>query len=211
MPIPIFVYIHAASYLVPTIAGLKRFPKSSRAIRILAVLCVLACINVGAQLFLAMRKEKNYFISDYYRVVETSLLCAVFYFSVVSQKLRNLLVGMGIVFALIWAVDVLWFNTHDQMSNGIAMISRITVLLMSFIALQAAMKDEFLPLAERSIFWVGIGAAIYSSGTLLLLGLSHYLLQLGPDYFIAAWHINWALLIVANLFYTKGMLCRSRG
>jgi hypothetical protein len=78
------------------------------------------------------------------------------------------------------------------------------------VTLHAAVKDEKSHLLERPVFWVAMGVLLYASGTLLVLGLSNHLLQLGKPYFDVAWHINWSLLIIANLLYTKGMLCKSQ-
>ena len=210
MSIPILGQIHVLSFLVPATAGITRFAKTNRAMRILAVLCIFACLDVGGQMFLGMRNVKNYFISDYYTVVETSLLCAVFYFSVTPKGVRNVLRILGIAFFLIWAADRIWFNNPDQIDSGMAMISRTFVLVMSLITLQATMRDERSRLVERPVFWVVMAVVLYSSGTMLVLGLSNQLLELGKPYFDVAWHINWSLLIIANLFYTKGMLCKSR-
>jgi hypothetical protein len=55
---------------------------------------------------------------------------------------------------------------------------------------------------------VGTAVLLYSSGTLLLLGWSNQLAKSGMDTFITAWQINWVLLIMANLFYMKGLLCK---
>jgi hypothetical protein len=209
MPIPIFGQIHALSFLVPAIIGVMRFARMNRAMRILAILCVMACLDVGAQLFLGARSVRNYFISDYYRVIETSMLCAVFFHSVAAKGVRNVLRGLGILFAVIWVVDIIWYNNPEQYRSGMAMISRIIVLVMSLMTLHSTLKDERAHLVERPVFWVAMGAVLYTSGTLLVVGLSNELLALGPTYFVAAWHVNWTLLIIANIFYTKGMLCKS--
>jgi hypothetical protein len=208
MNIPILGQIHAFSFLVPATAGIMRFARTNRAMRILAVLCVFACLDAAGQLFLALRHVKNYIVSDYYAVVETSLLCAVFYFSVTSKEVRNVLRILGVAFFVIWAVDTIWFNDHDQINSGMAMISRIFVLAMSLITLQATLKDERAHLMNQPVFWIALGTILYSCGTILVLGLSNKLLALGKAYFDVAWHFNWSLLIIANLFYTKGMLCK---
>ena len=209
MAIPIFGQIHALSFLVPATAGVKKFAGLSTALRMLAALCILACLNIATQYVLAVLSIKNYFISNYYRVIETSLLCAVFYYSAAPKGVRNVLRGLGILFFVIWGVDTIWYNNPNQIDSGMAMISRIFILGMSLITLQATFKDERSHLVERSVFWIAMGAVLYSSGTLLVVGLGNQLLQLGQPYFIAAWHVNWLLLIIANLFYTKGMLCKS--
>jgi len=206
--LPLFGQIHLASFLLPATTGMIRFAKLNRAMRILTLLSVLACFNIAAQYLLAAWRIKNYFISDYYRVVEISLLCAVFQFSVGSKGPRIVLRALGILFIVIWIVDMIYFHNPELLNSGMAMTSRIFLIVMSLVTLQAATKDEKPHLLERPIFWVGIGVVLYSSGTLLVLGLSNQLLKLGQTYFVVAWHINWSLLIAANLFYTKGMLCK---
>jgi hypothetical protein len=208
MAIPVFGQIHLASFLIPASVGVAKFATLNKAMRILAVMCLVACLDVALQVFLSMKYVKNYFISDYYRLIETSFLCAVFYFAVASRKVRNVLRGFGILFVVIWIVDMNWFNNPDHMNSGMAMISRVFVLGMSLITLQTTMKDERPHLVQRPVFWIALGAILYSTGTLLIVGLSNQLLQLGPTYFIVAWHVNWSLLIIVNLFYAKGMLCK---
>jgi hypothetical protein len=209
MAIPIFGQLHALSFLVPATAGVTKFAKLNKAMRFLAILCCLACVDVALQLFLGMRYMRNYFVSDYYRVIETSLLCAVFYFSAASRRVKNVLRVLGILFVMIWVADMLWFNNPDHINSGMAMISRTFVLLMALITLQATLKDERPHLTGRPVFWIAMGAILYVSGTMLVLGFSNRLLELGKTYFDIAWHINWSLLIITNLFYTKGMLCKS--
>jgi hypothetical protein len=210
MASPVFAYVHLLSYPVPAIVGIAKYSGLQKALKVLSALSLLSCLNIGTQFVLASLKVKNYFVSDYFRVIEVGMLCAIFQMSIGQKPARLILKSLGGLFVGVWIVDMI-LPTSDHFNNVMAMISRVFVLVMSLITLQAAMKDETSPLFERSIFWVGVGAAIYSSGTLLLLGLSNYLLQLGTSYFLAAWHINWALLIAANLFYTKGMLCKSQG
>jgi hypothetical protein len=210
MTIPTLAYIHLASYLVPATAGLLRFSRLKKAMRTLAVLCVFACVNIAAQYVLGVLRIKNYFISDYFRIVETSLLCAVFNFSVEGKGVQNVLRALGILFVVIWVVDMIWLNNPGHLNSGMAMFSRTLLIIMSLVTLQAGMRDERSRLVERPVFWVVMAVVLYSSGTMLVLGLSNQLLELGKPYFDVAWHINWSLLIIANLFYTKGMLCKSQ-
>jgi hypothetical protein len=90
------------------------------------------------------------------------------------------------------------------------MIARSFLIAMSVIALWMQTKDERLLMLERSVFWVAVGVTSYACGTLVILGLSNYLVELGRPYFIAGWSINWCLLIASNIFYTKGMLCKAQ-
>ena len=210
MAIPVYGQIHAVSFLIPAAAGIKRFSKLSRAMRLLTVLCVLACIDIAVQLLVAWGGMRNYFLSDYYRVIEVSLLCVVFYLSTASKGTRIVLRVLGILFVVIWVLDMVFFRDPDHINSGMAMISRTFLIVMALVTLQSAIKDEKSHLLERPVFWVVMGVVLYSSGTLLVVGLSNQLLDLGVPYFVVAWHINWSLLIIANLLYTKGMLCKSQ-
>jgi len=210
MAIPVFGQIHAVSFLIPAAAGIKRFSKLSRAMRLLTILCVLACIDIAVQLLVAFGGMKNYFLSDYYRVIEVTLLCVVFYLSSVSKGTRIVLRALGILFVVIWIVDMFYFHDPHRMNSTMAMTSRTFLIVMSLVTLQSAIEDERSHLLERPVFWVVMGVVLYSAGTLLVVGLSNQLLALGKVYFDVAWHINWSLLIIANLLYTKGMLCKSQ-
>jgi hypothetical protein len=210
MNIPIFGQLHALSFLIPAAVGIIRFAKLDRAMKTLAVLAVLACINITAQLLAGLAHITNYFISDYFRVVELSLLCMVFYLSIVPRRPRLILKLLGIFFVLIWLADMLIFYDPDRIDSGMAVISRVFLIIMSVLTLHAAVKDEKSSLLKRPVFWAAMGVALYATGTLLVLGVSNQLLKAGMSYFAAAWHINWSLLIVANLLYTKGMLCKSQ-
>jgi hypothetical protein len=210
MAIPVFGQIHGLSFLVPATTGILRFSKLDKAMRVLAVLCVLACINIGAQLLVGLWGLKNYFVSNFYRIVEVSLFCAVYFFSVGSKAVRNVLKVLAVLFAVIWMVNTIWYLHPDHINSEMGMMSRIFLIVMSVVTLHAAVKDEKSHLLERPVFWVAMGVLLYASGTLLVLGLSNHLLQLGKPYFDVAWHINWSLLIIANLLYTKGMLCKSQ-
>lgn len=210
MPNPIFGYVHLVSYSVPAIVGIKKFSALSKAIRVLTVLCILACINIATQYLLGLLRVRNYFITDYYSVLEVSLLSTVFYFSVGPRGVRHVLMALGVFYALIWVVDMIWLRDPNYINSGLAIISRTFLIVMCLITLQAALQDERSHLRERPVFWVVIGVILYSAGTLVVVGLSNQLLRLGESYFVAAWHVNWALLIIANLFYMMGMLCKSQ-
>jgi len=81
-------------------------------------------------------------------------------------------------------------------------------MTMAAIVIWTQIKDERSTMLERSVFWVAAAVILYSTGTMAVLGLGNFLMKLGRPYFVAAWHINWTLIIVANIFYTKGMLCK---
>lgn len=177
--------------------------------KILTVLCILACVQEAGEFVLGVLRITNYFISDYYRLIEVSMLCTVFWFSVKNVRMRWILVVLGVTFAALWTIDLLMFSDPRHMNSVMALIARAFLIIMSAVTLWSFTHEDGLLLTERPVFWLVAGVTLYSTGTIVILGLSNYLLGLGSTYFVAAWHVNWCLLIAANLFYTKGLLCRA--
>lgn len=205
---PIFGYFHFFSFIIPVAVGIRVFGRLNRAMRVLVVLCALACVNVGLQFLLSLWRIRNYIVADFYRMVEVLLLCGVFCLAVRRAPVRRVLASLALIFAIVWAVDFASSNGHEHLNSSMAMTSRMFLLVMSLITLHSEVKSERTTLAERSVFWISAAVALYSSGTFMVLAFSNYLLKLGRPYFDVAWHINWGLLIVANLMYTKGMMCK---
>ncbi len=210
MPLPIFGDVAIASNIIPAIVGAGRFRSLHKSMKVLTLLCILACLQEGGEIVLAVIRHTNYFLSDYYRVIEVSMLCAVFYYSVDSKQGRWRLSVLGIVFAVAWGVDLALFSDPNRINSLMSMVARSFMMVMAAIALWTQLKDEQNPILEQSVFWVAASVILYSAGTMVVLGLSNVLMQLGRPYFLAAWHINWVLLITANILYTKGILCKAR-
>jgi hypothetical protein len=177
--------------------------------RILTVLSILSCIDVAAQLLVALWMGNNLFIMHFYVVLEFVMLCAVFYWSVPLKSTQNTLLMVGAAFVVFWAVDLIFFYNPGEINTVAQLVERILLIVNSVITLQALMKDERSSLLQRPVFWAAISVMLYSAGTLVAVGLGNQLMSLGTDYFIFAWNINWTLIIIANILYAKGMLCKS--
>ena len=175
--------------------------------KVLAILLTLACIQTGLELAWALRSKTNYFLSDYFRIVEVSLLCIVFVTSSRLKGNRRYLIVLGCVFAVVWAVNLIFFDDTNRMNSLMGMVSRAFMMAMAALVLWSQLHDERLPMTEQPLFWVASGVILYAVSTIAILGLSNTLIQLGRPYFYVAWHINWIMSIVANIFYVKGMLC----
>ena len=209
MSTPIFGYVHLLGYFFPVVVGAKVFRQMSRGVKLLVILSFVSLLNISAQFALSLWKIKNYFVSDYYRIFEVSLLCGVFWLSVTRERIRTILASLGLVFALIWLGDIVLTSGHEQLNSRMAMTSRLFLLVMALIVLCTEVKDSRVQLTERYTFWVAGAVLLYTSGSFLVLAFSTQLLDLGREYHWAAWHVNWFLLIVCNLMYTKAMLCKT--
>ncbi len=208
MAIPIFAHISAASNLVPAAVGLRNFRKLRAGMRFLAFLSVLACLQLVAENIVGYLYKNNYFLADYYTVVEFSLLTAVFYFSAKSKVSRAILVVLFVAFLVYWVINITHRPDSQSINTNLAMVSRVFLIAIALVGFQGVLAEGTASISRLPVFWVSFAVAIYSAGTLVLFGLSNDLLRMGLIYFEVAWYVNWVLLIVVNLMYSKGMLCR---
>lgn len=205
---PLFAYAVLASTVVPVAVGLKRFNVLDAGGRTLVALVVANCIQMSGAYVLAMMKVPNLAYVNTYRPVELVLITLVFFFMVESRIARIVILACAGSFLLLWILDRATLDDPNQLNNRMALLSRFTLILISIVALYSGSESVATRFFERPLFWVGAAVLLYSSGTLLLLGLGNQLIALGRETFIQAWQINWTLLIIANVSYTKGLLCR---
>ncbi len=207
MSIPLLGYICFGFLFVPAIVGLFRYKKMSTAIRLLTALCVLAVVDGLTSFILGRMKINNQLVANVYVPIEVILITSVYYLSTVAGRSKRVLLGSASLFVLVWFVDVTFFEPLMEMNSTMAAISRLFLIAQSFMMITLVSKDSAGALSKRAVFWVASGVILYSTGTFIVAGLGSRLLELNVSFFVIAWHINWSLLIVANLFYTKGMLC----
>jgi hypothetical protein len=208
MAIPILGYIYLASAFIPVSVGLARYRSIAKPMKILTLLCILSLINAGTELVLARYGLNNQFLANAYVPVEVFLITLVYYLSLSVSKYRRILVGCASVFLLVWTADRIFLDMPDQMNSEMAIVSRLFLFAMSLVVISALSRDATSRLDQKYLFWIATGVIVYSTGTFIVAGLGNRLLQLSASLFVIAWHINWLLLIIANLLYTKGLLCR---
>lgn len=207
MSIPLLGYICFGFSFVPTIVGLFRYRKMSTPMRLLTALCVLAVADGLTSFILGRMKIDNQLIANVFVPIELTLITSIYYFSTVAGRPKRVLLGSASVFVVMWLVDVTFFEPLMEMNSTMAAISRLFLIAQSFVILTAISTESSVKLGKKAVFWVASGVILYSTGTFIVTALGARLLEINISLFDLAWHINWLLLIVANLFYTKGMLC----
>jgi hypothetical protein len=171
------------------------------------MLCVLSVLNTVTAFVLARMKINNQVMANVYVPVELILITAVYFLSTVAGRFKGILLGSASLFVLVWFIDLIFIESPTGMNSTMAAISRLFFIAQSFLMINVVSKESAVQLSKRAIFWVASGVILYSTGTFIIAGLGSRLLEINVSSFVIAWHINWGLLIVANLFYTKGMLC----
>jgi hypothetical protein len=207
MSIPVLGYVYFGVSFVPAVVGLVRYRKMPAPMRVLTMLCVLSVLNTVTAFVLARMKINNQVMANVYVPVELILITAVYFLSTVAGRFKGALLGSASLFLLVWFIDLIFIESPTGMNSTMAAISRLFFIAQSFLMINVVSKESAVQLSKSAVFWVASGVILYSTGTFIVAGLGSRLLEISVSFFVIAWHINWGLLIVANLFYTKGMLC----
>lgn len=210
MTYPILAHVSAASYSIPASIGIWRFRRLEKPMKLLAILAVLACIQLGVEFLVAKWIHNNSAETDYYEFVEFWFLWAVYFVFLPKKGYRLLLILLGTLFAATWIIRISCSPDTIGMGSSVNIASRIVLVAVSLVALYSLVTTGTSRLVEVPVFWVAMGVILYSAGTVMVVGFGPRLLKLGMPYFEMAWRINWLLTIAANLLYAKGLLCRVR-
>ncbi|MDP2885339.1 MAG: hypothetical protein Q8P51_10005 [Ignavibacteria bacterium] len=210
MSIPLLGYIYFGVSFVPVVVGLYRYRIIPGPMKILTLLCILSLVIAAIEFILGRLKIQNQFLANYYVPVELLLIALIYFLSTSTAKERKLIAGGVALFMLVWMIDKIFIEIPSQMNSNMAAVSRFFLVVLSILMISVISRDEAAKLSDKSIFWVAVGVIVYSTGTFIVAGVGSRLLKIDVSLFVIAWHINWLLLIVANLLYTKGLLCESR-
>jgi hypothetical protein len=208
--IPILALAAIASFFIPSAVGIFRFRSLTTSVKLFAMFYFLTCAEELVELYLALNHIHNIFLINYSFLIEPVFLSVVYFVWAKEKWLKQLIAIPGILYIMIWLANKLYFGSPDEVNNPMAMASRIVLISVSIFVLHSMMKDVDIVLFAEPLFWISTGWILYSTGVLLIYGLSADLLKAGVKYFTSAWYINWSLAIVSNLMFTKGLICKPK-
>ena len=210
MKVPLIYYVANSSYAIPALAGIVRYKRLSTAMRVFLLFCFLGCLDLSAEIMLGRKNVNNAFLSNYFVLAESAFIFTVYFLSIQSKKARQVISALSFLFLSIWIVDKIFLEVPNQINAEMAIASRIFIIVISVFMIHAVVRRIDSPLTDEPMFWVSSGTLIYSTGVFLIIGLSNEILKMGASYFLAAWSINWSLIIISNIMYTKGFFCTAK-
>lgn len=208
MPLPLLGYLHIATYFLPAALGAKRYVGLSSPMKLLSVLCIVAAINAVLSFILGRLGYNNQPLANAYAVAEFVLLIFVFRAGLRSRVGNRLLLGCAALLPIVWTLHQFLVGNLLEMNTDMALLSKGILVLISIFAMAQVLTGESLaPLGRRPMFWTSMAVMLYATGTFVVFGLGNYFLQTDVHLFVAAWQINWVLIITSNLLFTKALLC----
>jgi hypothetical protein len=208
MSVPILLDISQLTYPIPVIIGLARVRKLPLSMRLLWLMCLSALVEIAFARYVGHLRIKNYFVSEYYRIVEVSFVYVVYIVSTTSWNRKLTIVSMWILFSFVWLGTILFSHGTQQIGGGISVVARLFLVAASLVVIQPLMADSSVRLVDKSLFWMVAAVLIYSTGSMVVIGLSDRLFRANYWLLYVAYHVNWSLEIAANLLYSKALLCK---
>lgn len=205
---PTLAYIATFTYLIPPMAAVSRLGSLDRAMRVFFLYSLVSFLVVLTEYILGAKGINNAFISNYSDFIECVSFSIVYSISTEERRIKVVIRVLALLFICAWVVNKMYFETPGQINGQIAVVSRTFIIVISVLIIQTLLKNTNTLITNQPMFWVSAGSILYSAGVLVIFGLSNEIIKHSMAYFQIAWHINWSLIIVTNLMFTKGFLCR---
>lgn len=206
---PTIMILAGCASLLPAAVGVSRFSGQKPAMKVYTLLCVLSSLEIAVEFALVFFHQNGIFVSNIALGIESVLMMIVYAIALDVRSVRRTMLVMGACFVCIWVPGIIFIQAPGQFNQAMALATRIFILVPSVIALYVVARRTAVSLTDEPLFWITSGNILYSSGLIFILAVSSDLLALSPPYFTAAWNLNWSLMIVADVLFTKGLLCRT--
>jgi hypothetical protein len=208
MKIPVLFYISMLTEIVTALVGGLRYRTLPRPLRILEWLIIFAILEAGLQWALSYFGIHNLWTSHFFTLIEMVLVVLMYSSWMKNRRNRMILSLCLFVFIIFWIVSKFTFEPLSLVDGWTAAISKILQITFSTLLLVDVVKESDMNWTDDSRLWIIAGIIIYSAGSIFIFALFNKMLQISPDRLKIIWFLNWTLIIISNLLYTRGFLCK---
>ncbi|HTX18293.1 MAG TPA: hypothetical protein VMG34_06510 [Bacteroidota bacterium] len=210
MQAPLISYVAMGSSLVPVAIGYFRFRRLSFAMKLFLGYCIVASAQIAGEYWLALHHMPNAFLANLGLGLEPFYFCIVYAVALGDGSPRRLVLLAGLCYGLFWVPErILHEIPSPQIDETVGIVSRIAIVAMSAIALHNTARRTTTLLTDEPLFWVTTANLVAATGVVFVIVEGNELLQMGMHYFQAAWELNWSLLMLSNLLYSRGFFCKT--
>ncbi len=209
MKLPLLFYIFLLIQCGTAAVGGFYYKSLSRPLRILEWLIVISVVDAGVEWFLNSFRIHNLWTMHFYTIIELIFVVMIYSSWMKQRRSRSVLLLCLAGYAILWIVSKFSFEPFSLADDGTATISKILQIAFSAYLLLDVVKENEIVWTNDPRIWVTTGVIIYSAGSLFLFALFNKMLQVSPAYLLRMWSVNWILLIISNLLFARGFLCKT--
>jgi hypothetical protein len=208
MKVPFLAYMAIFVQGVVAVLGGFYYKSLPNPLKLLTWLLGIIFLESIASFILALLNIHNLWLSHVNTIIEFVLLVAIYFLWMKSRYVRSLMFICLIAFCVIWIISKFTFESFSQVDGWTTAISKIFQIVFSAFMLVEVIKEDEIIWMNDQRFWVAAGVIIYSAGSLFMFALFNEMLHVSPRRLLQIYSINWVLLIISNLFYARGFLCK---
>jgi hypothetical protein len=209
MKVPVLFYIYYFVLLITALVGGFRYRSLPRPLKILAWLFVFNVVEVTLQRVLGSLHIHNLWTVQFYTLIELFLFILIYSQWMKQHQYRVTLAVCFSAFTLFWIISKFTFEPLSILSGWTSGVSNILQIIFSTLILVEIVKESEIIWTTDPRFWVASSNIIYTAGSIFMFALFNKMLEISPDRLNIVWHMNWTLMIISNLFYTRAFLCKT--
>ncbi|MGB2867521.1 MAG: hypothetical protein WBD36_03650 [Bacteroidota bacterium] len=210
MSIPYLAHAAAFSILIPVIVGLFTIRSLQPDLKLLLILFVVNAMAVSLQYYLGSRDVNNLWIGHFFNLIEYNMLTLMISDWQEKESTKAVFRLSMLVFTAFWIVAKLYLEKMDQPSVYVIPVSRVLLACASVYSLVGVAQSKTLTFLENPRFWVLSALLVSSAGGLMFYALRGMIAHLPTEQLLLAFYVHWSLIVVENLIYSGGFLCKIR-
>ena len=180
-----------------------------RPLRILEWLIVISVVDTGVEWFLNSFRIHNLWIMHFYTIIELIFVVMIYSSWMKQRRSRSVLLLCLAGFTILWIVSKFSFEPLSLTDDWTATISKVLQIAFSAYLLLDVVKESDIVWTNDPRFWIATSTIIYAAGSLFWYALFNKMLQISPDLLKQSFSLNWILMIVSNMLYIRGFLCKT--
>jgi len=185
--------------LYPLVAGISRFKRVSRPVKIICIHIFIAAVFEIISRWYWLHRQNNLFLLHLYTFWELEII-SLFYLQLLRQRMMQWGIAAGmIVFALFSWADAFYMDGLKHFNTYARPVACIMMMVYAIVYLYKRLSDaQPISFTKEAVLILNAAFLFYFSVSFFLFLLSNYMLQDA-----AKTHTVWAMhTLVAAIFYT---------
>jgi len=208
LQLPFLVQLDSLSILLPIVVAIFLWRRLDQALRIFFFFQVISLAITIWMTFLAANRRNNLWLIQIQTPIEFGFLIWIFSIWQTNSVARNFYRLTIPVFVSLWALLAVFFEKFGEFNTVSKPTEAILLIGASAYSLYQVNKEKIEALFVQPSFWIGSGALIYFTGTVLFFAVTNLLLRHSPEELrIASFAVS-LMNTVANILYARGFLCK---
>ena len=196
--------------LLPLIYGLRIYRRFDGELRLFYWYLLAGFLNWLVGLFVVLQAKNTLWIANIFLPIELAFLLWLFSLWEKHDSIQLAMRVTIILFVLVWLAEISFLKNLREFSQISSPMENIILIIASFLIIHDANKDSEIMLTDQPRFWIATGILLSSSGVVVILILSNWLLKFYPDIFRYAIFVSPISSSVAQILFFGGFRCHYR-